>query len=117
MKAVFLAVDPWANAPMRDALSGAILLPLIDREHYVETVGEWLREHTDVVAWAVLDRDAGAWERETIVERTEHHEGKRTYAQTVVRAVPEWLREHIVFVRDGLDEDDAAKVAAILGGL
>lgn len=116
MKAVFLGIDPWGCAAMRDALSGAMLLSLIVREHRVETVGDWLAEHTTVTAWVVLDRDVSAWERDTIVERTEHHEGKRTYAQTVVRVVPEWLRGHLVLVGDGATDADAQKVAAILGG-
>ena len=80
-----------------------------------EATRVWLAGHPEVTAWCVIDDEAYRWLRASTVERTELRDGKRTYASETVYAMPEWLEGHAVFVRDGLDEDDAARVAMILG--
>lgn len=73
---------------------------------------EWLHDHPEVTRWVVVDDLVDAW-REG--RHTSRREG-RMHVESYERVVPAWLMGRAVHPVDGLTEDDAARVAAILRG-
>lgn len=112
----------WATVEeIADALRGAgLTAPVLGAVGGVKMSGdlrasatrEWLRDRPEVTRWCVVDDLVDAW-REG--RHTTRREG-RTVVELHERVVPAWLAGRCVHPRDGLTDDDAARVAAILRG-
>lgn len=112
----------WATVEeIADALRGAgLTAPVLGAVGGVKMSGdlramatrEWLAEHPEVTRWCVVDDLVDAW-REG--RHTSRREG-RTQIEEYERVVPAWLVGHAAHPADGLTDDDAARVAAILRG-
>ena len=100
------------TAPVIDAVGGVKMSGDLRQS----ATHEWLREHPEVTAWAVIDDDRDAWVSQRNVERDEVRNGRRVRVHACETTTAPWLVGHIVHPVDGITVADAEAALAALRG-